>query len=281
MLTTAFLFPNKVWHNEQAKHMQLDHSRILLLGASGGIGQAIAHLLDKQGAHLLLVGRNEATLNSLKRSLSGEHDVIVANLNSTAGREGIVSRCEDKDLDLFINAAGVLDFGFYEQQETESIEQILSTNLVSPILLCHQLIPLLKQKKEAAIINVGSIFGSIGHPGFTTYCASKFGLRGFTEALQRELADTTIKVLYLAPRATKTGLNSDTVVALNAALGNTMDSPDEVAQNLLDMLSSKQIQRFMGWPEKLFVRVNGLFPQIVHKALVKKLPIIRQHTENR
>jgi short-subunit dehydrogenase len=172
-----------------------------------------------------------------------------------------------------------MDFQFYEQQDSRVIEQMLSTNLVSPMLLCQRLIPILKRQPEAAIVNIGSTFGSIGHPGFTAYCASKFGLRGFTEALQRELADTRIKVSYLAPRATQTELNSDAVKSLNKALGNNTDTPDQVARELMVILSSNQQQRYMGWPEKFFVRLNGLFPGIVHSALVKKLPIVRQYAE--
>ena len=261
--------------------MQLKNARILVTGASGGIGQAIAHMMDRQGAHLLLAGRNQQALEQLKTSLTGEHEIIIVDQNSPGGRDDIVSRCRQQGLDGFINSAGILDFDFYEQQDQEIIEKILRTNLISPMFLCHSLIPLLKQKKEALIVNIGSTFGSIGYPGFTAYCASKFGLRGFTEALQRELADTSIKVLYLAPRATRTGLNSSAVTSLNVALGNATDPPEDVAKHLLAMLSKQQIQRFMGWPERIFVGINSLFPRVVHNALVKKLPVIRQHIENK
>lgn len=261
--------------------MQLKNTRLLVTGASGGIGQAIAHMLDGQGAHLLLAGRNRQVLEQLKAALTGEHEIIIADQNSPGGRDEIVAKCRQQGLGGFINSAGILDFDFYEQQDPDIFEQVLRTNLVSPMLLCHTLIPLLKQKKEALIVNIGSTFGSIGYPGFTAYCASKFGLRGFTEALQRELADTSIKVLYLAPRATDTGLNSTAVSSLNIALRNATDSPEHVAKNLLAMLSSHQMQRFMGWPEKIFVHINSLFPRVVHNALVKKLPIIRQHIENK
>ena len=96
------------------------------------------------------------------------------------------------------------------------------------MLLCQGLLPLLRNRPEAAIVNIGSTFGSIGHPGFATYCASKFGLRGFTETLRRELADTEVQVYYVAPRATRTDMNSAAVVQLNEELGNAMDPPDVV-----------------------------------------------------
>jgi len=257
--------------------MQLKNKQALLIGASGGIGQAIAAELDKQSVRLLLVGRNQIKLKQLQQSLSGDHQLIIADLNTAEGRATVVESCQKEGLDLYISAIGVLDFQIYEKQDSARIEQMMATNLVSPILLCQQLIPLLLKRPSAAIINIGSIFGSIGHPGFTAYCASKFGLRGFTEALQRELADTAIKVAYLAPRATRTDLNSTAVTALNEALGNATDSPEQVAGALMKILAGNRKQRYMGWPENLFVRVNGLFPGLVHNALVKKLPIIRQY----
>lgn len=257
--------------------MQLKDKKVLLIGASGGIGQAIASDLDKQSARLFLVGRNVEKLQQLQHSLTGDHQIIVADLNTTQGRASVIDTCRQQGLDIFISAVGVLDFQIYAKQDSARIEQMMAINLVSPILLCQQLIPILLERPEAAIVNIGSIFGSIGHPGFVAYCASKFGLRGFTEALHRELADSTIKVAYLAPRATRTDLNSNSVTALNEALGNSTDSPQQVAAELIAILGGKRKQRFMGWPENLFVRVNGLFPSIVDSALVKKLPIIRHH----
>jgi len=257
-------------------HKHTENKQILLLGASGGIGQAIAEELDEQSARLLLVGRNESRLQQLQQRLNGEHQLIVADVNTVEGRTKIVETCKKNGLDICINAAGVQDFDLFESQSNDCVEWMMSTNLVSPILLCQQLIPLLRNQTEAAIINIGSVFGSIGHPGFTAYCASKFGLRGFTEALQRELADTSIRVAYLAPRATRTDLNSSAVMELNKALGNATDSPQRVAKELRNVLAGRRKQRFMGWPENLFIRINSLFPGLVHKALVKKLPTIRR-----
>ena len=205
--------------------------------------------------------------------------VISADINTAQGRDAIFEQCQKIELKFYINASGILDFQLYDQQDSRLIENMMATNLVSPMLLCQRLIPLLKKRREAAIINIGSTFGSIGHPGFTAYCASKFGLRGFTEALQRELADSTIKVCYLAPRATQTDLNSNAVSALNKALGNSTDTPEQVARELMGILSGKQRQHFMGYPETLFIYLNNLFPSLVHNALVKKLPIIRQFAQ--
>jgi short-subunit dehydrogenase len=257
--------------------MECRGKHVLLTGATGGIGQAIAIELDRAGAVLTLVGRSEEKLAALAEQLSGQHRSFAADLNDTAQRDRLAAHCRETGLDVFVNTVGVMDFRLFEDQDPAAIESMTLTNLLAPMLLCQGLVPLLKQRDEAAIVNIGSIFGSIGHPGFTAYCASKFGLRGFTEALQRELHDTSIRVAYLAPRATRTNLNSAAVTALNEALGNTTDAPERVAGELLKVLGGKRRQRYMGWPENLFVRLNGLFPGLVHNALARKLPIIRRH----
>ena len=133
----------------------------------------------------------------------------------------------------------------------------------------------------AQIINVGSTFGSIGYPGFSAYCASKFGLRGFTESLRRELADSGLQVSYIAPRATETDLNSDNIVAMNDALGTAMDEPSLVADEVMQIISTPVASdKYLGWPEKLFVRINALLPALVDSSLRKQLPIIRRFAKH-
>jgi short-subunit dehydrogenase len=259
--------------------MECKDRHVLLTGATGGIGQAIAAELDRAGARLTLVGRNPARLAELQQRLSDRHRVIAADINDAGQRANLVSQCEQGGLDIFVNCVGVMDFRLFENQDPAAIESMVLTNLLAPMLLCRALLPVLQRGEQAAIVNIGSIFGSIGHPGFTAYCATKFGLRGFTEALQRELHDSSVRVSYLAPRATRTDLNSAAVTALNEALGNATDAPERVAEELMKLLGARRRQHYMGWPENLFVRLNSLFPGLVHGALARKLPIIRRHAE--
>lgn len=121
------------------------------------------------------------------------------------------------------------------------------------------------------VVNVGSTLGSIGFPFYTSYCATKFGLRGFTEALQRELADSENTILYFAPRATKTSMNSAAVNAMNKHLGNGIDSPEQVANALVAQLNNGSRRVGMGLREKMLSAINSLLPDIVDKSLSKKL----------
>ncbi len=123
-------------------------------------------------------------------------------------------------------------------------------------------------------MNVGSAFGYIGFPCFSTYCASKFGLRGFTEALQREYAHSGMRAIYFAPRATWTPFNSVAVDGMNRALGNHMDRPEIVAQALLRVVQRRQRRAVVGWPEKLICRLNGLWPELVDQVLATKVKTV-------
>jgi short-subunit dehydrogenase len=257
--------------------MNISNKRILVTGATGGIGSVLCKLLAENGVELILTDFNSESLEKLQSNLGKPHMSVQADINSVEGRARLFSVCEQgSGIDGLINLAGILNFRMFEKQSPEIIDAILQINMVAPILLCRQLIPLLKQKPEGAILNVGSIFASIGHPGFTVYCASKAGIKCFTEALARELADTSIQVSYIAPRATSTSLNSDSVDQLNKVLGNKSDSPEYVAGEIVKLLKSGKPSLYLGWPEKLFVRVNAIFPGIVGKALVKNLDIIKK-----
>jgi short-subunit dehydrogenase len=142
--------------------------------------------------------------------------------------------------------------------------------------LTRRMLPWLRQAQTALVVNVGSTFGSIGYPGFTAYCASKFAIRGFSEALRRELADSRIKVLYVAPRATRTAMNAAPVIAMNDELNVAMDQPREVAAQIIGAIRREREELYLGWPEKLFVKLNGLLPRIVDQALRRQLPTIQR-----
>jgi short-subunit dehydrogenase len=265
--------------------MKLKGKLILLTGASGGIGQAIAQRLAAQGARLILVGRSTQQLNALARGLNvfaNAGFVLQADLTSHSGRETIRTAllALQEPLDALINCAGINLFGLLEDNDPEAIEQMIATNVTAPILLTCLALPFLN-KKTGRIINIGSSFGGLGYPGFSAYCASKFALRGFSEALRRELSDGKIQVAHLAPRATNTKLNSAAVCAMNRELGTAMDEPELVAAQLELMLSATTMRdRNIGWPERLFLRINSIFPRIIDNALRAQLPTIRRHAQS-
>lgn len=254
---------------------------ILVTGASGGIGSAIAHRLAAQGARLVLVARAPGPLAVLRDALPAQaanHVVIAADIASVEGRALIRDQVARLGTPLFalVHAAGISRFSLLSDTASGDVESQMAVNAVAPILLTQRLLPTL-DPAGARILTIGSSFGGIGYPGFSAYCASKFALRGFTEALRRELGDSPIQVAHLAPRATRTSINSAAVCAMNEALGNTMDPPEVVAEQVARMLSARHMtNRAIGWPERLFLRINALLPSLVDGALRKQLPAIKR-----
>lgn len=253
--------------------------KTLIIGASGGIGQTAARLLSLQDKSLVLSGRHSTSLQHTVDDLHnlGTHEILVADITTVDGRTAIACRMEQGDIEHLINIAGINELSAFTDQTAESIEQIINTNLTSMMLLTHEILRRIDNKKPLSITYIGSTLGAIGIPGYATYCASKFALRGFCEALTRELSDTAIKIKYFAPRSTQTTMNSDKASAMNNELGNKVDSVNLVAMELLKFIDSSAESLHIGWPEKLFVKINGAFPLLVSHNLKKQLPIVRKY----
>ena len=263
--------------------MNLANARVLLTGAAGGIGGAIATELLAHGATVLLVDINET---ALQRAVSGELqpfagrvDVYPANLTRADDRARLTefARTWRGGINVLINNAGVSHFRLLEEQPAEEVDLALAVNVQAPIHLCRLLLPHLQRQPAAHILNTGSVFGGIGYAAYSVYSATKFAMRGFSEALRRELADTHVQVHYLAPRATRTGINTAAVDSMNAELGVAMDGPAVVAQAVCQMLETGTAEAAIGWPEKFFVRLNAVLPRLVDGSLRKQLPVIRRH----
>lgn len=254
--------------------MKAAESRVLLTGAGGGIGQAIATLLVGSGASVMLAGRSPARLAAQARAL--QHHMPVArvewheaDLRQAPSLVALAGKAATWQCNVVIHCAGVGEFGRFDDIGAERMAQVLSTNLWAPMVLTQTLLPHLRGLPQAQVICVGSVLGAMGLPGFSVYCASKFGLRGFAQALRRELADTQVLVQYLGPRSTRTNFNSSQVTDYNKATGTRMDSPARVAHALLQMLEDRTAERFLGFPEKFGVRINGLAPMLLDSAFHK------------
>ena len=247
--------------------MKISESRVLLTGATGGIGQAIAKALLARGASVMLSGRSPARLAALARQLGGTGDAPVrihwhaADLGDAAALAALRDAAAQWQVNVLINNAGTPSFGRFESFGDEHMEQVLRTNLLAPMRLTQAMLPSLLRQPRAQVVQVGSALGRIGLPGYSVYSASKFGLRGFAESLRRELRGSPVRIQYLGPRSTRTSFNDARVDAYNRATGSTVDTPEAVALALLELVESEAAERFVGWPEKLAVRLNGAAPE--------------------
>lgn len=260
--------------------MELKGTHILLTGATGGLGRELARQLAEAGANLLLVGRDETRLDALLSGLGGtgaKLSTLVADLNQIGEIDRIVVAAREFGVDVLVNNASINAFGMFESQAWSDSAAVLQTNLYSPLHLTQALLPWLARRPQAAILNIGSTFGSLPFPGFAAYSAAKAGLRGFSQALRRELADSAIEVVYVAPRAISTPLNTDRVNALNRELGSHSDSPELAARQIVAALRAGRRETHLGFPERLFAWMNGVAPRLIDRALAGKLGSVKRH----
>lgn len=251
----------------------------VLTGATGGIGQALAERLLSVTDHLIVSGRHEPTLQTLCDRLDPTRThAVVGDLDHDHARSALVDRVHSLGgCDLLINNAGVNDFHAFATQADSSVEAVIRSNLLTPMLLTRRLLPCLLQSEQAQVINMGSGLGQVGFPGFAAYCASKFGLRGFTEALHREYAGTGLRVRYFAPRATATSINSPAVMAMNQALRAPLDTTDRVADLFMRFLFNQSAMQQVGDapdPENL---ADEVARSGVDAFFAQMLPQIQQH----
>ena len=248
---------------------------VLLTGASGGIGALIAGELVRAGAQVLLVARTPGPLTALAARLGGQRGAgacvaaLAADITRAADRQLLAQAAADRGVNVLVNNAAAACFGEFSAMDDGQIAEVMLTNLVAPLQLARALLPQLTAQPEARLLNIGSTLGRIGLPGYAVYGASKFGLRGFSEALRRELAATGVRVQYLGPRATRTAFNDHRVDAYNAATNTAVDTPEWVARAAVRLLEDGTPERFLGFPEALAVRLNSVFPAWLDRAFGK------------
>ena len=262
--------------------MDLRGKRILLTGAAGGIGRDLCQELACRGARLCLVGRTDASIASLRHLVEekGLDAVVVqADITQARDRESAIRRTQltYAGLDVLINLAGLMDFQMFSASDPAMIQQMLQINLQAPMQLTREVLPAMLAQGSGRIVNIGSMFGSIGYPGFATYSATKFALRGFSQALRRELMGSGIGVTYVSPRGVRTTFNPRAVHAMAAEGMMHMDEPAWVAKHIADAIEKEKDEAYLGFPESFFARLNGLWPRLVDHSLKKVVPAISRH----
>jgi short-subunit dehydrogenase len=260
--------------------MNISTSNILITGACGGIGGAIARQMAARGASLILVDRDSERTEQMAadlRATGAKALALCGDLTEAAVPPRLVADAIRLigGIDILINCAGVQNFGFFADESAADTTTLFNVNTIAPINLINAVLPHMLAKKQGQIVNLGSIFGSIGFPCFASYSASKFALRGFSEALRRELKDSGVGITYVAPRFTKTPFNRSVVTRMANALKMNQDEPEHVAASIIDAIEHDHLDRYLGWPEKLFVRINSIFPRLVDPSLMKQVDQMR------
>ncbi len=271
--------------------------RILLTGASSGLGRELALALARRGARLLLSARREDLLRNLTgecAKLGGACDYVPGDVIDPAIRAALIARATDLwgALDVLINNAGISAHGPFAASDEPTLRQIMELNFFAATELTRLALPLLRQNPAAlppnqkseipnhksnsppAILNIGSIIGHRGLPFNSEYAASKFALRGWSESLRAELAAENIDVLLVSPGTIDTEF-FDHLVAKRTKLpwaGAKGIPPTAAAEQIVHALEHNRREIFPNWRGRAMVLANRLFPGVVDRA-VKRLAL--------
>lgn len=247
--------------------------RILITGASSGIGRALALEASRRGMQVALCGRREQPLAETHAMLAGDgHLALVCDVLDAAHRADLIKVIATNwgAIDTLINNAGLISFGPLRDLDDSEVERLVATNLTAPICLVRDCLPLLRNGNRPLIANMGSLLGSIPYPLFAAYSATKSGLHGFSTALRRELAPLGIDVTHISPRGTKTA-GADKLEPYAKPLEMRFDKPEVVARSVLDGLEKRKLEIFPKGVERLFMAAQAVTPGLVDQAIARQL----------
>ena len=246
--------------------MSLSTKTVMVTGGLGGIGQPLVRLLVENGARV--------TVSDYQPNASVDRaQYIYADLRDTASIDALCKVVAAETPDILVNLAGLNAFCKFSEQSSTNINDMITVNLTSMMLLSRAALPSMIQRNHGQIVNIGSVVGSIGLPHFTVYAATKAGVKGFSEALRRELNGSGVSVTHIAPRAVRTPMNQGSIDRFNELSKTAVDSPENVAARILRAIEHKESNVTIGFPEKLFVKINALWPGVVDGPLNKNRKI--------
>jgi len=182
--------------------MTLKDKWILITGASKGLGREMAILFAEAGGNLILTARTAELLEELKaRVVAGGSECITVagDLRDSSVLESVKSLCIERQIDVLVNNAGVVDITKLEDVSDERVDEVIELNLVIPIKLTKAVIEMFKTRKRGVIVNVNSAGGKKPVPDHTIYCASKYGFNGFAETLKLEIKGLGIRIISVCP----------------------------------------------------------------------------------
>jgi short-subunit dehydrogenase len=208
--------------------VQISGSTVLLTGASGGIGQAIARAIGARGGHLILTGRRSEVLEPLAAELGGR--ALAVDLSKGEEIERLLE--QNGEVDILIANAGIPAAGRLESFTLAELDRALDVNLRAPIALAHGLLDGMLERRRGHLLFVSSIAGKTAVPGNPLYHATKYGLRGFAAGLRADLHGSGVGVSCIFPGFIRdAGIFADSGVTLPPGMGTR--SPRDVAVGVM------------------------------------------------
>lgn len=255
---------------------RLQGQRALVTGASGGVGRALAVRLAQKGVDSVLLARRQEPLEEtaeLVRQAGGNPVPVVGDITSPDDRRRGLEAASDRlgGLDLLINNAGVGAHGRFHEAQPERLRSLFEVNLFAAMELTREALPFLEKghvqegNSSSCVANIGSILAWRGAPYVSEYCASKFALRGWSEAIRPELAKLGVHVLHSSPATIASDFRANLIERkTQVPWGNREGvSPERVAERVVHGIERRRKEVAIRWEDWAFVRLARFTPWLL------------------
>ena len=270
-----------------AERRRLEGRTAVITGAGGGIGRAIAVSLARRRCHLALADIDEAGMAGTADLARGYgvrvtcHRLDVADRAAVAGFPALVA-AEHPGVDVLVNNAGVAVGGTFEQVSEEDFEWLFEINFWGVVRMTRAFLPVLRARGDARIVNLSSVFGLIAPPEQVAYAASKFAVRGFSEALRHELAGSGVGVTVVHPGGVATSISekarvpagvSDEEVARRRGLFRKLLrlTPEVAGETIVRGVERRQARVLVGSDARLMSVIARALPVSYWKVLARRV----------
>jgi short-subunit dehydrogenase len=260
----------------------------VVTGAASGVGEALAGRLAARGSHLVLVDRDEARLTDVADRTRAAHPALtvtthVADLSDDGQTAALAATlaAEHPGTTLLVNNAGVALGGRFDQVTLDEFNWVMAVNFRSVVRLTHALLPVLKGHPGAHLVNVSSVFGIVAPAGQAAYSASKFAVRGFSEALRHELAENGVGVTVVHPGGIKTRIAESARIGSGVSVEEheqgrrqfakllTMP-PDTAAAMIVEAIEKRRPRLLIGWSATVPDVLARLLPGAYWKVIARR-----------
>jgi NAD(P)-dependent dehydrogenase (short-subunit alcohol dehydrogenase family) len=266
-----------------AERMRLEGKTAVITGAAGGIGRAIAVSLARRGCHLALADVDEAGMTGTAELVRGSNIRVSRHRLDVADRAAVADLptqvvAEHGGVNLLVNNAGVAVGGTFEQVSEEDFEWLFEINFWGVVRMTRAFLPLLRASGDARIVNLSSVFGIVAPPEQAAYAASKFAVRGFSEALRHELEGSGVGVTVVHPGGVATsiaekarvpaGVSEEEVARRHEQFRKLLRLPPEVAgETIVRGVERRQSRVLVGSDAKLISFISRALPVSYWKVL--------------
>jgi short-subunit dehydrogenase len=259
---------------------EINGLRIAVTGASSGIGRELAWQLAARGAQVIATARRHSKLNELaerfsddasSRPMTGSIQVLAGDITDADFRNELVAWCEERwhALDVLINNAGAGAIGKFTEADSDRMRKVMELDFFAPVELTRLMLPLLRRGHRPAIMNIGSVLSHRAVPFKSEYCAAKFALRGWSEAVRCELAREKIEVLQISPSTTRSEFFDSMIDTDSNQKSRSIGSmsPKKVASIAIAGLVQSRREIIVSLGGKVLVWSGRFFPNLLDRIL--------------